>query len=54
MKKDSLLAPREVYRMINQIITSYHSINGNLKNLRAELATAAAANPARNNKTKPS
>lgn len=49
-----VVAPRDVYRMINQIINSYQSINGNLRNLRAELATAAAANPASKNKAKPS
>lgn len=49
-----VVASRDVYRMINQIISSYSSANGNLKNLRAELATAAAANPARKNKAKPS
>lgn len=49
-----VVAPRDVYRMINQIISSYHSINGNLGSLRAELATAAAANPANKNKSKPS
>jgi len=38
-------AARDVYRMVNQIITSHHSINGNLRGLRNELKASAAAAP---------
>ena len=48
-----VVVARDVYRMINQIITSYSSINGNLKALRAELATAASASARHKNKARP-
>ena len=35
--------PREVYRMLNQEITSYRSANTNLRDLQKELAKATPA-----------